>query len=225
MPSTKVSTKRQQVADGVFHAELNDFLATELEKEGYAGVEVSVTAACTKVKIRVVDRDSLLDNNGLRINEITSLIQKRWGFKPKELRVFANKVFRTGLSAMVQCVVMRDALLDKKPVRRAAHEVLRNVLRAVPQEEGAKATVGAEVIVTGKLRGGRAKAMKFTAGYMIKSGDATNYYIDTATRHLNLPQGVIGIKIKIQLPRDVEGKSGPTQYLPDKVIIAEPKSA
>ena len=45
---------------------------------------------------------------------------------------------------------------------RACYGVLRFVM-----EQGAK---GAEVIVSGKLRAQRAKAMKFKDGYMISSG-------------------------------------------------------
>jgi ribosomal protein S3 len=44
-----VSKKRKFVADGVFRAELNDFLARELSEEGYSGCDVRVTHARTEV--------------------------------------------------------------------------------------------------------------------------------------------------------------------------------
>ena len=50
-------------------------------------------------------------------------------------------------------------------------------------ENGAK---GCEVIVSGKLRGARAKSMKFKDGYILTSGDVTRHYIDTAVRHVLL---------------------------------------
>ena len=59
-------------------------------------------------------------------------------------------------------------------------------------DKGAK---GCEVVVSGKLRGQRAKAMKFRDGYMIHAGDATNYYVEKAVKHVHLRQGVIGIKV------------------------------
>ncbi len=59
-------------------------------------------------------------------------------------------------------------------------------------ESGAK---GCEVIVSGKLRAQRAKAMKFKDGYMISSGHPVNEYIDGAVRHVMLRQGVLGIKV------------------------------
>lgn len=53
-------------------------------------------------------------------------------------------------------------------------------------ESGAK---GCEVVVSGKLRGQRAKSMKFVDGLMIHSGEPTNHYVDTAIRHVYLRQG------------------------------------
>lgn len=53
-------------------------------------------------------------------------------------------------------------------------------------ESGAK---GCEVVVSGKLRGQRAKSMKFVDGLMIHSGEPTNHYVDTAVRHVYLRQG------------------------------------
>jgi ribosomal protein S3 len=69
-------------------------------------------------------------------------------------------------------------------------------------ESGAK---GCEVIVSGKLRGQRAKAMKFVDGLMIHSGDPTNHFIQRAVKHVELRQGVLGIKIRIMLNWDPTG--------------------
>ncbi len=49
--------------------------------------------------------------------------------------------------------------------------------------------------MSGKLRGQRAKSMKFVDGLMIHSGDPCNDYVDTACRHVLLRQGVLGIKV------------------------------
>lgn len=65
--------------------------------------------------------------------------------------------------------------------------------------------------------------MKFVDGLMIHSGDPCNDYVDTATRHVLLRQGVLGIKVKIMLPWDPSGKTGPKKPLPDNVSVVEPK--
>ncbi|KAH9583422.1 40S ribosomal protein S3 [Schistosoma haematobium] len=87
-------------------------------------------------------------------------------------------------------------------------------------ESGAR---GAEVIVSGKIKGQRAKAMKFCDGLMIHSGDPVNNYIDKAVRHVQLPQGILGIKVKIMLDHDSSGKKGPRKPLPDTVTILAAK--
>lgn len=50
---------------------------------------------------------------------------------------------------------------------------------------------GCEVVVSGKLRGQRAKSMKFVDGLMIHSGEPTNDFVDSATRHVLLRQGTV----------------------------------
>lgn len=58
---------------------------------------------------------------------------------------------------------------------------------------------------------------------MIHSGQPAKDFIDEATRHVLLRQGVLGIKVKIMRGSDPEGKSGPQKSLPDTVTIIEPK--
>jgi small subunit ribosomal protein S3e len=58
---------------------------------------------------------------------------------------------------------------------------------------------------------------------MIHSGQPAKDFIDEATRHVLLRQGVLGIKVKIMRGSDPEGKSGPQKSLPDSVTVIEPK--
>ena len=48
-------------------------------------------------------------------------------------------------------------------------------------------------------------------------------FIDKATRHCMMKQGVLGVRLKIMLPHDPEGKNGPKTPLPDTVTIMDPK--
>merc|ERR1740128_207230 len=185
--ATQVSKKRKFIADGVFKAELNEFLTRELAEDGYSGVEVRVTPAKTEIIIMATRTQNVL----------------------------AEKVATRGLCAIAQAESLRYKLIGGLAVHRACYGVLRFIM-----ESGAK---GCEVVVSGKLRGQRAKAMKFVDGLMIHSGDPVNDYVDQACRHVLLRQGVLGIKVKIMLPWDPTGKQGPKKPLPDYVSIVEPK--
>jgi len=211
----QISKKRKFIADGVFYAELNELLTRELAEEGYSGVEVRVTPTRQEIIIRATKTQNVLGERGRRIRELTAVVQKRFNFPEGAVELYAEKVASRGLCAIAQCESLRYKLLGGLAVRRACYGVVRFVMDA-----GAK---GIEVVVSGKLRGARAKSMKFTDGFMVHSGQPTKDFIDTAVRHVLLRQGVFGVKVKIMLNSDPTGKLGPKNPLPDVVSILEPK--
>ncbi|KAI8586887.1 ribosomal protein S3 [Geranomyces variabilis] len=206
---------KQFVADGVFFAELNELLTRELAEEGYSGVEVRVTPTRTEIIIRATRTQNVLGEKGRRIRELTSVVQKRFNFPENTVELYAEKVNNRGLCAIAQAESLRYKLLGGLAVRRACYGVVRFIM-----ESNAK---GCEVVVSGKLRGARAKSMKFVDGFMIHSGQPTRDYIDEAVRHVLLRQGVLGIRVKIMLEWDPSGKTGPKKPLPDQVTILDAK--
>jgi len=210
-----MNKKRKTVQDGVFYAELNELLTRELAEDGYAGVEVRPTPLRTEVIIRATRTQNVLGEKGRRIRELTSAVQKRFAFPNDTVELYAEKVANRGLCAVAQAESLRYKLLGGLAVRRACYGVLRFIM-----ESGAK---GCEVIVSGKLRAARAKAMKFKDGYMVSSGDPARHYVDASVRHVLLRQGVLGIKVKIMREWDPTGRQGPRVPLPDIVTVHEPK--
>jgi small subunit ribosomal protein S3e len=131
------------------------------------------------------------------------------------VELYAERVQNRGLCAQAQAESLKFKLLGGLAVRRACYGVVRFVMEASAK--------GCEVIVTGKLRGQRAKGMKFGDGYMIKTGHAGQVYTDMAVRHVMMRQGVVGIRVSIFLPHDPKGLLGPKIPLDDVVVILEPK--
>jgi len=213
--ATKVSKKRRFINNGVFKAELDEFLKRELAEDGYSGVEVRSGPTSTEIIILATRTQNVLGEKGKRIRELTSVVQKRFGFTENTVELYAEKVAVRGLCAIAQCESLRYKLIGGLAVRRACYGVVRYIM-----ESGAK---GCEVVVSGKLRGQRAKSMKFTDGIMIHSGNPMNDYVDRAVRHVLLRQGVLGLAVKIMLAHDPTGKTGPKKPLPDSVTVLEPK--
>jgi small subunit ribosomal protein S3e len=213
--ATNISKKRKFIREGVFHAELNEFFTRELAEDGYSGLEIRVTPQRTEIIIMATKTQQVLGEKGRRIRELTSVIQKRFGYPENSIELFAQKVVTRGLCAIAQAESLRYKLMGGLPVRRACYGVLRFIM-----ESGAQ---GCEIIVSGKLRGQRAKAMKFIDGLMIHSGDPVNDYVQFAVRHVLLRQGVLGIKVKIMLPYDGKEGKGAKKPLPDHVSIVQPK--
>merc|ERR1711877_3136 len=104
----------------------------------------------------------VLGEKGRRIRELTAVVTKRFGFTENSVELFAERVENRASCAMAQAESLRYKLLGGLAVRRACYGVVRFIM-----ESDAR---GCEVIVSGKIRAQRAKAMKFRDGYMIKTG-------------------------------------------------------
>lgn len=209
-----LAKKRKIVRDGVYFAELHEFLKRELSEDGFSGVEHRVTPSRVEIVIKATKTREVLGDKGRRMRELMSLIQQRFKYKPNGIALFVDRVQNRGLCAMAQAESLRFKLVNQLPVRRAAMGVIRFVM-----ESGGK---GCECIISGKIRGQRGKTMKFRDGYMIKSGAARKMFVDEAIRHVYLRAGAIGIQVRIMQPVDADS-NGKTKMLPDVITVLPPK--
>lgn len=108
----------QFVADGVFKAELNEFLTRELAEDGYSGVEVRVTPTRTEIIIMATRTQNVLGEKGRRIRELTAVVQKRFNFPEGSVELYAEKVAIRGLCAIAQAESLRYKLIGGLAVRR-----------------------------------------------------------------------------------------------------------
>uniref|UniRef100_A0A4W5QLT1 Ribosomal protein S3 n=1 Tax=Hucho hucho TaxID=62062 RepID=A0A4W5QLT1_9TELE len=88
--AVQISKKRKFVADGIFKAELNEFLTRELAEDGYSGVEVRVTPTRTEIIILATRTQNVLGEKGRRIRELTAVVQKRFGFPEALMYAFLS---------------------------------------------------------------------------------------------------------------------------------------
>merc|ERR1712232_492104 len=212
----QINKKKKFVADGVFHAELHEFLGRALADAGYGGMEVMSSEAKTEITIRVVKKEEAAGNKDQKCNELESLIQKRFGFEERHVSIKFDPIRNKGLCASAQAEMLKTKLLKGVAVRSAALSIINSVMKFGEAK-------GCEVIVSGKMRVQRAKCMKYKSGYLISTGQPKKDYIDTAIRHCFFKQGIIGVKVKIMAPHDPTGKKGIRKPLPDAVVIPTPK--
>jgi len=211
----QVNKKKKFVADGVFHAELHQFLSRALAAAGYAGIEIRVTPVKTEIRIKATKINEVIGPEGLRIRELTSLVQKRFNYQKDSVELLVDKIQKKGLCAAAQAESLKFKLLSGIPVRMGANSIIKAVIK-----DGAK---GCEVIISGKLRQQRAKSMKYKQGYLISTGQPRIDYVDEAVRHVFFKQGIMGVKVKIMQGYDPSGKFGVKIPFPDRVEITGPK--
>merc|ERR1712025_792982 len=146
--------------------------------------------------------------------ELTSVVQKRFNFPEGTVELYAEKVATRGLCAIAQAESLRYKLIGGLAVR--------SVLRCSPLHHGVRSQ-GMRGRGLWQAQRSESQGHEVRGCLMIHSGDPVNEYVDMACRHVLLRQGVLGIKVKIMLPWDPQGKIGPKKPLPDHVSIVEPK--
>ena len=214
----KINTKKKFVADGVFQAELNEFLQKTLGMDGYAGIEIRATSVNTEIRVRAAKAKELLEKSTRKVKEIKSLIEKRYNFNDDDNRVdLAIKPvpYDKNLCAAANVETLKFKLLNGTPVRMAANNILGTVMRRGQ-------AIGCEVIVAGKVRGQRAKAQKYAQGYQVSTGQPKYDFIDQAVRSVELRQGVLGLKVKIMQGTRIK-IGNKEKVMPDFIQIEEPK--
>jgi len=212
----QINKKKKFVADGVFHAELHQFLSRAIASAGYAGIEIRVTPVKTEIRIKATKTTEVIGPDGIKIRELTALVQKRFNYEKDSVELMLERITKKGFCAPAQAELLKAKLLQGIPIRMAANSIIKSVIKDQAR--------GCEIIISGKLRQQRAKSMKFKQGYMIHSGQPQKDYVDVAVRHVFFKQGIMGVKVKIMLPHDPTGKFGVKIPYADQVIIREPKS-
>ena len=213
----KLNTKKKFIADGVFNAELNAFLTKVLGVDGYTGLEIRATSVSTEIRIKAANCDQLVEKGSRRVREIKSLIEKRFNFNEEDNKVVLTirpPEYDKALCAASNVEDLKFKLLTGTPVRMGVNNIMGRIMR--------RGAIGCTIIVAGKVRGQRAKAQKYSAGYLISTGQPNKDFVDVGMRHVHMRQGVLGLKVLIMM--SLERKVGKTvKVMPDYVKIHEPK--
>jgi small subunit ribosomal protein S3e len=203
------------VKQGVMFAEINEFFAKHLQSDGYGGMEYKPYSTPMEITLRLAKTGEVMANNKLRIKQFISLIQMRFGLPEGSLAIYVDLIKNRALCPMVQAEAIREKLAVGIPVRRAV-SVAMNVI----MEGGA---AGVQVVVSGKLRGQRAKSYKVSTGLLVHSGKPSEDYMKKAMTSILLKQGVIGIKVAIMMQYDPTGKNGTPVPFADRIAVYSPE--
>ncbi|MEM2907874.1 MAG: 30S ribosomal protein S3 [Candidatus Hadarchaeales archaeon] len=197
-----MSIERTFVKRGYEMAELEEFLEKELERAGYGGVEIKRIPTGTRVVLYVERPGMVIGRKGRSIKQLTDELAQKYGLENPQIEVVEIKV--PELCAPIMAKRIAFALERGINFRRIGHTALRRIMRA-----GAK---GAEIVLSGKLSGERARSERFYEGYLKKAGEPATKFVSYGYAVAKLKPGVIGVKVRI-MPPDV--------HLPDEVQLIE----
>jgi small subunit ribosomal protein S3 len=144
----------------------------------------------------------VIGRGGETIRELAGVLEEK--FKVPNPQISVSEIEIPELNAYVVASRVASALQRGVHFRRAGYWSLNQVMEA--------GALGAEIVISGKLRTERARHEKFRAGYLVKCGEPSLRYMQKAEVHVQLKPGIFGVRVRI-MPPDAK--------FPDKIQIAE----
>ncbi|MCY0868804.1 MAG: 30S ribosomal protein S3 [Desulfurococcus sp.] len=182
---------------------VDEVLASYFKDAGYAGVELYRTPTGHRVVIYAEYPSRLIGRGGSVIKKLTAIMENRLGLENTSITI--SPVVDPDLNARVVAFRIVRALEKGMHYRRVMMYMLRRIMEA--------GAVGAEIVVSGKLRGERATYEKLKAGRVYKTGEPVEYIVDRAVAKALLKPGIYGVEVVIVKPG---------VRLPDQVTLKTP---
>ncbi|MCS7096989.1 MAG: 30S ribosomal protein S3 [Candidatus Methanomethylicia archaeon] len=196
-----MSIKKYFVHEGYKKMQIDEYLAKEFEKAGYAGMEIYKTPLGMRITIYAERPGLIIGRGGQTIKKLAETLEKRFGVERPQIAI--AQIQTPELNAKVMALRIARAMEKGVNFRRAAFVALRQIMEA-----GAR---GAEIIISGKLRSERANYEKVKAGELLKVGEKKELYVDEGKAEILLKPGKYGIKVRIM----------PPVKMPDEIMIKE----
>jgi small subunit ribosomal protein S3 len=197
-----MSVVKHFVTEAVKRTEIDEFLRNEFEKAGYGGVDIAKTPLGTHIVVYAMRPGLIIGRGGETIKELAILLEQKFQLPNPQISVAEMEI--PELNAYVIASRVTSALKRGVHFRRAGFWALQQAMEA--------GAMGAEIIISGKLRTERARYEKFRAGYIPKSGEPPLKYLRKAELHVQLKPGIFGIKVRIMPPDAI---------FPDRMQITE----
>ncbi|MEM3673036.1 MAG: 30S ribosomal protein S3 [Candidatus Bathyarchaeia archaeon] len=185
-----MSIVKRFITESIKKAEIDEFLQKKLERAGYGGVAISKTPLGTHIVIYAMRPGLVIGRGGETIRELATILEEN--FKISNPQISVSEIEVPELNAYVVASRVAAALQRGVHFRRAGFWALNQVMEA--------GALGAEIIISGKLRTERARYEKFRAGYLPKCGDPALKYMRKAEVHVQLKPGIFGVKVRIMPP-------------------------
>jgi len=180
---------------------MKEFIKTSLGRGRISKVKIEYTPVGEKIIISTHKTGLIIGRGGERIDELTRTLKTKFKLENPHLEIeeIRNPEFDAQITAdEIALSLERFGPLKFKVI---AYRTLQKIIEAK--------ALGAEIRLSGKLPGARAKSWRFAQGYLKKTGDSAKV-VDNAQSRAETKPGTVGVKVGILAPDAI---------LNDKIII------
>ncbi|MDD5699678.1 MAG: 30S ribosomal protein S3 [Candidatus Nanoarchaeia archaeon] len=182
---------------------MKEFIKASLGRGRISKVKIEYTPVGEKIIISTHKTGLIIGRGGERIDELTRTLKTKFKLENPHLEIeeIRNPEFDAQITAdEIALGLERFGPLKFKVI---AYRTLQKIIQAK--------ALGAEIRLSGKLPGARAKSWRFAQGYLKKTGESANV-VDRAQSRAETKPGTVGVKVGILSPDAV---------LNDKIVINE----
>lgn len=182
---------------------IKEYIKGVLGKGRISKVRIEYTPVGEKVIVSTNKPGLVIGKKGERIDELTNVLRTR--FKLENPRIEIEEITQPEFDAQIIADEIALGLERLGPLKFKviAYKNLQRIMDA--------GALGAEIRLSGKLPGSRAKTWRFAQGYLKKIGDSAKV-VDRAKAVAQTKPGTVGVKVNILSPYVV---------LKDKVKISK----
>ena len=195
-----MSIVKRIIRDSIERAKVDELLANEYEQAGYGGIQLTKTPMGAQINLFAMRPGRVIGKRGRAIKEASERLERELGLANPQITVVEVEV--PELNPRIMASRIANALERGIHFRRAIFWSLNRIM-----ENGA---LGCEVLLKGPLRSARSRFEKVVEGYVPKSGEPALRWVKTATIHVKMKRGTLGVTVKIVPP---EAK------FPDKITL------
>ncbi|MFB6282371.1 MAG: 30S ribosomal protein S3 [Halobacteria archaeon] len=197
-----MAIEREFIEKGMSRSQIDEFLASELERAGYGGMELARTPMGTEITLKAEKPGMVIGKGGKNIRQLTDDLEDQ--FELEDLQIDVQEVDDPDLNARIVADKLANALERGWYFRDAGQTTLGRIM-----DSGA---MGAEIIFSGKVTGARARVEKFKAGYIKHCGEPAEEIVEAGIATAVMKLGTIGVQVRI-IP--------PGSELPDKFEVEQ----
>ncbi len=185
--------EKQIVAQRLKEKQIEDFVFSYLGKISCSHIKMQRTPLGEKISVYTSKPGLIVGKKGSKIKELTELLKNRFSMENPQLEVVEIENPSLDAASVAKALINNFERFGAKRFKAMAYSALDNSMKS-----GAK---GIEIVVSGRgVPGERAKTWRFSVGYLKKSGDISENYMDRCYEACNLRSGTIGIKVSILHP-------------------------
>jgi small subunit ribosomal protein S3 len=180
---------------------IREFIKESVGRGKVSKVKIEYTPVGEKIIISTHKTGLVIGRGGERIEELTRVLKTKFKLENPHLEI--EEIRHPEFDAQITADEIALGLEKFGPLRFKviAYRTLQKIIEAK--------ALGAEIRLSGKLPGARAKSWRFAQGYLKKTGESANV-VDRAQSRAETRPGTVGVKVEILSPDAI---------MKDKIVI------